>query len=54
MCNWFSLENAQSANFTMVSASGVMEVGIEGATNIAVGNLQYPFPFPLVASLEKH
>ncbi len=47
----FSSANAQRANLPTVSASGVVEIGTQGTTEIAVGNLQPPFPLPLAACL---
>lgn len=49
--NSFSLPNAQRANLPTVSAGGFVEVGTQGTAEIAVGNLQSPFPLPLAACL---
>lgn len=49
--NTFSLANAQRANLPTVSACGVVEVGTQAIADIAVGNLQSPFPLALGACL---
>lgn len=51
MHNSFTSASAQRSNLPTVSAGGVAEVGTQGTTEIAAGNLQPSFPLPLAACL---